>query len=69
MFIGILRTHYEVFAVGETEKEVKARIVRGYKALYPKDDRKFEKPTFDDLNEYFGCNIFEIDSKKGYAHE
>ena len=69
MYIGILRTHYEIYAIGETPQEVKRRIVRGYKSLYPKGDRKFEKPTFDDLNEYFGCPIFEIDSKKGYAHE
>lgn len=69
MFVGILRTHYEVYAVGETEKEVKTRIVMGYKSLYPVETRRFEKPTFEELHEYYGCPIFEIDSKKGYAHE
>lgn len=68
MYIGILRTAYEIYAIGETENEVKKNIVKGYKAFYPIGERRFEKPTFDDLNEWFGCGIFKI-NPKGYAHE
>ena len=70
MYLAILHTYYEVFAVAETEDEVKKRIVRGYKDAYPvKSTRQFENPTFNELNEYFGVHIHEIDPKKGYGHE
>lgn len=68
MYIGILKTYYEVYAIGKTKDEVKENIIKGYKALYPINDRQFENPSFDDLNDYFGCRIAKIDSN-GYAHE
>ena len=67
MYIGMLMTDYEIFAIGETENEVKKNIVRGYKDFYPIDQRRFEKPTFKDLDEWFGCWIMKINDK-GYAH-
>lgn len=69
MFIGILRTHYEVFAIGGTDKAVRENIVKGYKETFPKESREFENPTFDELNEYFGCSVVKINLGVGYAHE
>ena len=69
MYIGILRTYYEVIAIGKTKTAVKKRIVEGYKDFYPPNKRTLENPTFDELNEEFGCPIYEIDPAKGYAHE
>lgn len=70
MYLGVLFTYYNVYAIGETEDEVKKRIVQGYKSTYPdKGSRQFSNPTFDKLNDYFSCQIHEIDPKKGYTHE
>jgi hypothetical protein len=69
MYIGILRTYYEIYATGETKAETQERVVDGYKACYPPSERQFESPSFDELNNYFGCMIVEIDPQKGYAHE
>lgn len=68
MYIGILKTDYEIYAVGETENDVKKSLVKGYKDFYPIGERRFEKPTFDELNEWFGCRIYKVNSK-GHAHE
>ena len=69
MYIGILPTYYEVYAVGETENEVKKNLVRGYKKLYPRAENRTVKATFEELHDYFGCSIYKIDPKKGYATE
>lgn len=68
MFIGILPTFYEVYAVGETEDEVKKNIVKGYKKAFPPALRSV-KPTYEELHDYFGVSIYEIDPKKGYITE
>ena len=68
MYIGILPTYYEIYAIGETEDEVKKNIVKGYKKRFPPALRSV-KPTFEDLHDYFGCSIYKIDPKKGYTHE
>ena len=68
MYIGILPTYYEVYAIGETEEEVKKNIVKGYKKAFPPTLRSV-KPTFEELHDYFGCSIYKIDPKKGYTHE
>lgn len=67
MYIGYLMTDYEIFTYGETQEEVKERIVKGYKDFFGINERMFENPTFDDLNDYFGCWIMKI-NEKGYAH-
>ena len=69
MFIGILNTYYEIYAIGNTEEEVKKNIVKGYKETYPPNERQLENPTFDDLIEYFGGGIYGIDPQKGYTHQ
>ena len=68
MYIAILRTHYEVYAIAETEDEVKRNIVKGYKKAYSKDNRSV-KATYEELHDYFGVHIHKIDPKKGYAIE
>lgn len=68
MYIGILKTYYEIYAIGNTENEVRQNLVNGYKDFYRSEDRQFEDPSFDDLNDYFGCRICKI-NQKGYAHE
>ena len=68
MFIGILPTYYEVYAIGETEEEVRKNIVKGYKKAFPPAQRSV-KPTYAELHDYFGISIYEIDPKKGYVHE
>ena len=69
MYIGILPTYYEVYAIGSTEEEVKKNIVKGYKKCYPRIEDRSVKATFEDLYDYFGCSIYKIDPKKGYAME
>lgn len=69
MYLAVLRSHYEVYAIGETEEEVKRNIVNGYKKCYRSGARTIENPTFDELHDYFGCCIHEIDPQKGYTHE
>ena len=68
MYIGILPTYYEIYAIGETEEEVKKNIVKGYKKAFPPAHRSV-KPTYAELHDYFGISIYEIDPKKGYVHE
>lgn len=69
MYIAILRTHYEVYAIGATEEEAKRNIVKGYKKAYPRKEDRSVKPTFEELHDYFGIHIYNIDPKKGYAIE
>lgn len=69
MYIAILRTHYEVYAIGATEEEVKRNIVKGYKKAYPRKEDRSVKATFEELRDYFGVHIHKIDSRKGYAIE
>lgn len=69
MYIAILRTHYEVYAIGATEEEVKKNIVKGYKKAYPRKEDRSVKANYEELHEYFGIHIHEIDPKKGYATE
>ena len=69
MYIGILPTYYEIYAIGETEDEVKKNIVKGYKKAFPRKEDRSVKATFEDLHDYFGCSIYKIDPKKGYVHE
>ena len=69
MYIAILKTYYEIYAIGGTEEEAKRNIVKGYKDMYRPEERTIERPTYEKLNEYFGCGIYRIDDKKGYTHE
>jgi hypothetical protein len=68
MFIGILPTYYEVYAIGETEEEVKKNLVKGYKKTFLPALRTV-KPTYEELHDYFGISIYQIDPKKGYTME
>lgn len=69
MYIGILPTYYEIYAIGETEEEVKKNIVNGYKKCHPRIEDRTVKATFEDLYDYFGVSIYKINPKKGYAME
>lgn len=69
MYIAILPTYYEIYAIGDTEEEVKKNIVKGYKKMYPRrEDRSVEHATFEELHEYFGIGIYKV-GKCGYAIE
>jgi hypothetical protein len=68
MYIGILMTYYEIYAIGNTKEDVEKNIVQGYKDFYTIEERMFKNPSFDELCEYFGCRVYKINSK-GYAHE
>ena len=68
MYIAILPTYYEVYAIGKTKEEVKRNIVKVYKKAFPPAHRSV-KATFEDLHDYFGCSIYEIDPKKGFVME
>lgn len=69
MYIAILPTYYEVYAIGNTENEVKENIVKGYKKCYPRAEDRTVNATFEELHDYFGCSIYKIDPKKGYVTE
>ena len=69
MYIGILPTYYEVYAIGGTEEEVKKNIVKGYKKAFPEKEGRAVKATFKELNEYFGVSIYKIPLSVGYAIE
>lgn len=69
MYIAILPTYYEVYAIGGTKEEVKKNIVKGYKKAYPRKEDQSVKPTFKELNEYFGVSIYKIPLSVGYAIE
>lgn len=69
MYLAILETNYEIYAIGQTEEDVRRNIVKGYKRMYPrKEDRSVEKVTYEELNDFFGIAIYEI-GKRGYAIE
>ena len=69
MYIAVLHTYDEIYAIGTTEDEAKKNVVKGYKHAYPrKDDRSVDHVTYEELNEYFGIAIYKID-KRGYAIE
>lgn len=69
MYIAILPTYYEVYAIGATEEEAKKNIVKGYKKAFPEKEGRSVKATFKELNEYFGISIYKIDPKRGFAIE
>ena len=69
MYIAILFTNYEIYAIGNTEEEAKQNVVKGYKKMYPrKEDRSVEHATYEELNEYFGIHVYKV-GKGGYAIE
>ena len=69
MYIAILPTYYEVYAIGGTKEEVKRNIVKGYKKAYPRKEDRSVKPTYKELHEYFGVSIYKIPLSVGYAIE
>jgi hypothetical protein len=69
MYIAILPTYYEVYAIGGTKEEVKRNIVKGYKKAFPEKEGRAVKATYEALSEYFGVSIYKIDPKRGYAIE
>lgn len=69
MYIAILPTYYEVYAIGGTEEDVKKNIVKGYKKAFPEKEGRAVKATFKELNEYFGVSIYKIPLSVGYAIE
>lgn len=69
MYIAILPTYYEIYAIGETKEEVKKNIVKGYKKEFPPEHGRPVKATYKELHEYFGISIYKIDPKKGFAIE
>lgn len=69
MYIAILPTYYEIYAIGATEEEAKRNIVKGYKKAFPEKEGRSVRATFKELNEYFGVSIYKIDPKRGFAIE
>ena len=69
MYIAILPTYYEVYAIGGTKEEVQKNIVKGYKKAYPRKEDRSVKATYEALNEYFGVSIYKIPLSVGYAIE
>lgn len=70
MYLAVLHTYCEVYAIGGTEEDAKNNIVKGYKKTYPrKEDRSVNPVTFDALHDYFGVAIYKIPLSVGYAHE
>lgn len=69
MYIAILPTYYEIYAIGETEEEAKKNIVKGYKKAFPMKEGRAVKATYEALQEYFGVSIYKIDPKRGFAIE
>lgn len=69
MYIGILPTYYEIYAIGGTEEEVKQNIVKGYKKAFPPKYGRPVKANFEALHEYFGVSIYKIPISVGYAIE
>lgn len=67
MYIAILQTHYEIYAIGATEAEAQRHIVEGYKTAFSEGYREFDDPTFEDLRDFFGCIVSEIDPAKGWT--
>ena len=80
MYLGIVRDlSYELYAVGETEKECKARIGKAFKKYLEGynltldeflEDRDIDLEEYGNdvlvmLEEYFGLNVFNITT--GYA--
>ena len=69
MYLCIISTYYEIYALGETKAEAKANALKGYKKRYKKEDRTLENPTPDELIEYFGGGVYYIDPKKNYTSQ
>ena len=79
MYIANLTLEYEIYAVGQTEKECRANIIAGFKQ-YLKSYRMTLMEWLDEINEdyadyhndlwtflreYYGVHMFNVD--KGYA--
>ncbi len=69
LYLAILHTDYELFVLAKTKDEAQKRIIEAYKKFYPMPDRTFENPTFEELDEWFGCPIYEIDLYRGFSAE
>lgn len=66
MFIAVLETKYQVYAIGETKEEAEKNLLKGYKKSFPKDEREFENPkSAEELIEHFGGGIYQ--TKNGFA--
>lgn len=69
MYIAILPTYYEVYAIGGTKEEAQKNIVKGYKKAFPQKYGRPCKATYEALHEYFGVSIYKIPLSVGYAIE
>jgi hypothetical protein len=71
LYIAILQTYYEVYAIGSTEEEARKNVAKGYRKLYRPEDRNPETKhgTVKELEDFFGIHTYEIDPKVGYTHE
>lgn len=68
MFLAVLRTHYEIYAIGSTKAESEKNLLKGYKESFPKEDRTIKSPkSAQELFDYFGGGVHEI--KNGYVSE
>ena len=68
MYIAILQTYYELYAIGKTRREAEENIVKAYLNCMPVD-RQIENPTFETLRWEIGIGVYYIDPKKGYVME
>jgi hypothetical protein len=69
IYISILYTYDEVYAIGKTYEESRENVARGYRKLYKPNERTPDARhgTVKELEEYFGIHTHEIDTKKGYT--
>ena len=80
MYIAsLLDLNYEIYAVGKTEEECKANLIKGFKHYLKSYHTSFDElladitENFEDynndiwtfLNEYYGAHMFNV--TKGYA--
>lgn len=69
LYIAILFTNYEVYAIGSTDEEARKNVAKGYRKLYKPDKRNPETihGTVKELEEYYGIHTHEIDTRVGYT--
>lgn len=65
MWIAVLSTYYEIYAIGETREEAMKNCAKGYRKFYKKEERSEETKhgTVKELNDYFGINSFKLHDK------
>lgn len=71
IYFAIIETYYQIYAYGTTAEMAKENAAKGYRKTYPKKDRSPETThgTVQELDDWFGIRVYEIDSAVGWTHE